>query len=54
MSNEKQNLKPAHSKPLIIADVSSSGICLCDFSDRYWDKNGSRCIKCGKVFLPDC
>ena len=24
--------------------------CKCDLSDRYWDKNGSKCIKCGKIF----
>jgi hypothetical protein len=36
-------------KALHIADVSKSA-CLCNFSDRYWDKNGSKCLKCGKHF----
>ena len=25
--------------------------CDCDLSFRYWDKNGSKCLKCGKIFL---
>lgn len=32
-----------------IHDVSKSA-CSCEFSDRYWDKNGSKCLKCGKYF----
>ena len=32
-----------------IQNVSNS-VCKCEFSDRYWDKNGSKCIKCGKIF----
>jgi len=47
--NTKKTKVSKNKKELHIADVSISA-CSCDFSDRYWDKNGSKCIKCGKVF----
>lgn len=28
----------------------SISACCNDLSNRYWDKNGSKCLKCGKIF----
>lgn len=47
MSKKKKTEKP---KKVLIIPHSSKVTCLCDFSDRYWDKNRSKCLKCGKIF----
>lgn len=47
--NTKKTKVSKSKKALHIADVSKSA-CLCEFSDRFWDKNGSKCLKCGKHF----
>lgn len=28
----------------------SISACCNDLSNRYWDKNGGKCLKCGKIF----
>ena len=34
---------------LLQHDVSISACCN-DLSNRYWDKKGSKCLKCGNIF----
>lgn len=44
-----KKIKKPQSKQCNIHDVSISACCN-DLSNRYWDKNGSKCLKCGKIF----
>jgi len=48
MDNKSKEVKKENGK-LHIGSVSNS-VCKHEFSDRYWDKNGSKCIRCGKIF----
>lgn len=48
MAKEKKIKKPP-GRQCDIQDVRISACCN-GLSNRYWDKNGIKCLKCGKIF----